>query len=234
MSITLSLATSAERAAALAALTVYINHLDGDTRTLPLPFADNPEVGVVTPPVQTEVQVIPNATIAFAANPVAAAGYITPPVPPAAPTAPLPNTPMPEVEVDSKGVQWNAELHAGNKSKNKDGTWRAKRNASGATDDAPTPPAPPAAVAAPVAPPVPPAAVAAPVAPPAPAAAAGDPTTAQEFTKAIMPLMQAGKITAVQVAEACQMNNVANLPALSATPAAVPAVWSTLKMLAGF
>lgn len=233
MSITLSLATPDERAAALAALTVYINRLDGDTRTLPLPFADNPEVGVVTPPVQTDVTVIPSASAAFAPNPVAAAGYITPPVPPAASTAPLPNTPPPEVDVDSKGVQWNAELHAGNKSKNKDGTWRAKRNASGATDDAPPPPVPPAA-AAPVAPPVPPAAVAAPVAPPAPAAAAGDPTTAQEFTKAIMPLMQAGKVTAVQVAEACQMNNVPNLPALSATPAAVPAVWATLKMLAGF
>lgn len=224
MSITLSLATSAERAAALAALTVYINHLDGDTRTLP--FADNPEVGVVLPPVQTDVTVIPSASAAFVPNPVAAAGYVTPPVPPAASVVPLPNTPMPDVEVDSKGVQWNAELHAGNKSKNKDGSWRAKRNASGATDDAPE---------APVAPPSPAAAaVAAPVAPPAPTAAAGDPTTALEFTKALMPLMQAGKITHVQVAEACQMNGVANLPALSGTPAAVPAVWGTLKMLAGF
>ena len=65
MSITLSLATSAERAAALAALTVYINHLDGDTRTLPLPFEDRPDVGVVTPPVQTEVTVIPSASAAF-------------------------------------------------------------------------------------------------------------------------------------------------------------------------
>lgn len=223
MSITLSLATPAERAAALAALSLYVQHLDGDTKTLPLFPAriateDNPEVGVVTPPAQTEVLVIPSATAAFAPpvpNPVAVAGYQS--APPAPPEVGL--------EVDSKGVVWSAELHAGNKSKNKDGSWRAKRNASGATDDAPEAPVPPPAapvVAAPVAPPV---------APPAAApAAAGVPTTAQEFTKAIMPMIQAGKLTAVQVTEACTQAGVANLPALSANPAAVPVVWANLQV----
>lgn len=222
MSITLSLASPAERAAALVALTVYIEHLDGDRRTLPLAFADNPEVGRVTPPVPVEVVNIPTAATAFAPpNPVAEVGYLTPPVPPAASLAP---------EVDSKGVMWDAAIHAGNKSKNKDGSWRAKRNASGATDDAPeaptpTPPAPPVVVAAPVAPPVP-------AAPPV-ASSGAAPTTAQEFTKAIMPLIQAGKLTAAQVTEACTLAGVANLPALSANPAAVPVVWGNLQMLAG-
>jgi len=30
-------------------------------------------------------------------------------------------------ELDSEGIVWNAEIHAPSKSKNKDGTWRAKR-----------------------------------------------------------------------------------------------------------
>lgn len=53
-----------------------------------------------------------------------------PPAPPApgAPSAPAPPaTSAPVVETDKNGLPWNAEIHAGSKAKNQDGTWRYKQ-----------------------------------------------------------------------------------------------------------
>lgn len=219
-----SLNTPLERRAALAALTTYVNMLDGAT----IAVEDNPETGSVTIPVQTAVEVIP--TVADAAPQVPSAAhafapppYLSAPPAPAPSAAPLPNTPPPAVEVDSKGVAWDAALHAGNKSKNKDGTWRARRNSGGAADDTPeAPPAPVAPVA--VTPPAPPV-VAAPVAPSA------APATFQELMGRVMPAITGGKVTAAKITEVVNMAGVPNLPALAATPAAIPTVWMMIEPL---
>ncbi len=225
MSLTLSLTTSAERAAALAALTTYIEHLDGAPRIAP---QDNPETGVVPIPVPVITEMIPSAGHAFAhtggvaAPAVGVVGsghafapppYLEAPVPPAPSATPLPNTPMPDLDVDSKGVPWNPELHAGNKSKNKDGSWRAKRNSGDAPE---APPAPPAA--APVAPPV------APVASAAPADFAA-------FMQRVMPAVTGGKISTAKLNEILGMCGVPNLPALGTMPAALPVVWQMVEPL---
>ncbi len=206
MSLTLSLTTAAERAAALAALTTYIEHLDGAPRIAP---QDNPEAGVVPIPAPVITEMIPSAGHAFAPPP-----YLEAPVPPAPSATLLPNTPMPDLDVDSKGVPWNAELHAGNKSKNKDGSWRAKRNSGDA------PEAPPAPVAAPV-----------PVAPPAAPVASAAPADFASFMQRVMPAVTGGKISTTKLNEILGMCGVPNLPALGAMPAALPVVWQMVEPL---
>lgn len=148
----------------------------------------------------------PTAVEAFAAEPEAAAVFAQPVTPmpseagvPFAGTAPEtggstmtpPSVPAPAAatalspaEVDSKGVPWDARIHTGTKTKNKDGSWRQKRDLDPtilasvtaelqasmaapaaavevaapvppAASSAPTPPAPPATPAAAPVPPVP-------------------------------------------------------------------------------
>lgn len=62
----------------------------------------------------------------------------TPPVPappvPSAPVPPAPSAPAPQAspavgaEVDKEGLPWDARIHSSSKEKNKDGTWRQRRN----------------------------------------------------------------------------------------------------------
>lgn len=60
---------------------------------------------------------------------------------------------IPAAEIDSTGALWDAELHAGTRTKNADGTWKKKRG-SAAAEPAfpPLPPAPPVPPADPVMP----------------------------------------------------------------------------------
>ena len=220
MSLNLPLTTPAERRAALAALATYTDLLDGHVAVIAP--EDNPEVGTVPIPAPVVAEVIPTATAVFHSGgvPSPVSGvvgeppqFLTAPPAPAPSMTPLPNTPLPAVEVDSKGVAWNAELHAGNKSKNKDGTWRARRNSGGATDDAPeAPPAPPA--------------------PAAPVAAPTDtPADFQALMARVMPAITGGKVQVAKVNEVLGMCGVPNLPALATMPAAVPVVWQMLSPL---
>ena len=120
------------------------------------------------------------------------------------------------------------EIHSTTRTKNKDGSWRLKRNTGGAE----VPPAPPVVAAPPVvsAPPAP-APVAPLAAPPAPVAPMADasPTTFKELMDRLAPLMQSGKVNFQAVSSACQLNGVAALPALNANVGAIPAVWATLQ-----
>jgi hypothetical protein len=121
-----------------------------DTRAASV-FAAAPAVPF--PPVATATAVIP-----------------LPPIPPppvltvSSASVPWPNVPaapVPGAEVDSAGVPHNPALHAGNKAKKQDGTWKARKG-----NAAPLPPTPPVPVSMPtppvmVPPPIPPAPLAA-------------------------------------------------------------------------
>ena len=223
-----SLSTPIERQATLAAITAYIEVLDG-VRVQP---QDNPAAGADEPIVVhdaitsiTEPPAPPEAAQVF--------GMVTTPMPQfPVPTveqreAEVPAAPVADPNLDVNGVAYNAEIHSTTRTKNKDGSWRLKRNTGGA-EVPPAPPvvsAPPAPVA-PVAPPV----VSAPPAPPAPAPVAdAAPTTFKELMDRLAPLMQSGKVNFQAVSSACQLNGVAALPALNANVGAIPAVWATLQ-----
>lgn len=146
------------------------------------------------PPAPTVLDDIEAARI-FGGN-AAPAPNVPPPPPPsaAAPVvAPTVTTATPEVaqapaspsDLDAKGLPWDARIHAETKAKNKDGTWRTRRNLAPGVLDAVTAElrgsAAPAATAGSVPPPVaspvaavapPPPPPAAPVAPPPPPPAA--------------------------------------------------------------
>lgn len=132
-------------------------------------------------------------------------------------TPATPGTPDPVlgVELDSKGFPWCAEVHAGTKGKNKDGSWKAKKGVDDATRAAveqatlarlqATAAQPPAVVAAaPVAAPVA-AAPVAPVAPVAPAmpmgiaAAAVAPVSYEKLVEKYSTMAAAGLIDATKV-----------------------------------
>jgi hypothetical protein len=67
------------------------------------------------------------------------------------PVCPLPPVQTAAEDLDVNGVAWDPELHAGNKSKNKDGSWRNRRNTGGGTAAPAAPATPQAAPAAPTA-----------------------------------------------------------------------------------
>ena len=250
-----SLATPIERQAALAALTAYIEVLDG-VRIQPV---DNPTCGalpaqVEAPPILAAggisttritslVGEVPSEQVVPMPPAAEVFGVVTtPPTPFPYPTVEqtlasqpiiltVPTVPgAPAADTDVNGVAWNADTHSSSKAKNRDGTWRVKRN-TGTKDDVPpappvvdtTPPAPPVVA---VTPPAPPVAVVTPAAPPV---AGQGPTTFKELMTALNPLMSGGKIDFQSVASACQMNGVAALPALNANPSAIPAVWATIQ-----
>jgi hypothetical protein len=135
-------------------------------------------------PFTADAAVLPTAPVAPLAGvptPPPAASLPVPPAPAAAaPTAPAAPTTSASVEVDGTNLPWDARIHAANKARNKDGSWRAKK---GLNDGAMVAkieaelratvtgaiPAPPVGAAVPPAP-APAAAPAAPVAPPVAAA----------------------------------------------------------------
>jgi hypothetical protein len=131
-----------------------------------------------------------------------------------------PGTPDPVlgVELDSRGFPWVAEVHAGTKGKNKDGSWKAKKGVDDATRSAAeqtalahlrataavSAAAQPAPVAAPVVPVAPVIPVAAPAAampgmpgmPVMPPAAPLPPISYEQLTERYAALATSGQITA--------------------------------------
>lgn len=108
-------------------------------------------------------QKMPLATATPIAAPSAPAVPLPPPAAPIVNAAPPAPTNTPTGELDAAGAAWNPDQHSASKAKNKDGTWRTRRNLD--TKKAATPPAVPTP---PIAPP-PPAPAAVPTPPAAPA-----------------------------------------------------------------
>lgn len=152
------------------------------------------------------------------------------PVPPSAPTPPVAPTveaaPASSVELDKRGLPWDARIHSGAKSKLANGNWKLARGVDPVlvtqveaelyqSRSAP----------APAATPVPPA-------PPAPTVEAAP----ADFTTLVMRLSEwqaTGRITKEQIAAAVNEHGIASLPLLATRPDLVPQVWSTvLKVLA--
>ena len=163
------------------------------------------------------------------------------PPPPASSVVPPPTTPLPPppvsatgardadvaagVELDSAGHAWDERIHSSSKEKVKDGTWRKRRNTGGATVEAPVavavplPPAPSASPELPLPPPPPPLPDAAPAAP--------GPKVYPTSVPTLMPLVTAattsGRVTMVQIAEACQTLGIPNgLGGFATNPELIP------------
>ncbi|QOR55764.1 MAG: RecT protein [Phage 65_10] len=205
----------------------------GQTQSaVPLPPTHAPatagaEVSTTAPAAQqaTGTVPLPPAQTAVVAPPVAAA--------PVAQAAPVP-PPGAAPSVDSKGLPWDHRIHSSKKSTIADGSWRKKTGvapelvvqvegelrgamaAVAATPAASAVPLPPVAAV-----PLPPAATleAQTTQPPA------GPTYAQFMEELTAPMLT-GKLTLADVGEACQMNGLANLPALIHRPDLVAAVRS--------
>lgn len=137
-------------------------------------------------------------------------------------------------ELDRAGLPWDARIHSETRKMNADGTWRLRRNLA---EDVKTAviaelrmqhpvslPPPPVAVVPPPPPPVTPQ----PVGAAAPAVPAGVPAGPVSDFKGLMAkagaLMQSGKLTHPQLAQACVACGVASLPALMQAPEKIPAV----------
>lgn len=141
---------------------------------------------------------------------------VVPPPPPPPPAAP---------EFDSTGMPWDARIHSGAKAKNKDGSWRFKKNLDDTSKmtvtaelralyPAATPPAPPPASAAPVAPPPP-----TPAAPPPPAApGAADLSTFAGVMTKLSGMLASGKVVKEQAQQAAAACGVPNTIALATRP----------------
>lgn len=111
-----------------------------------------PSTAVVPPP-----PIVPGVSTATAALPVQGANFNVPVFGQLAVAPPAPTQPPAKIELDSQGLPWDVRINATNRSRNQDGTWRARR---GMNDEAkvngvkaelramlaiPAPPAPPAA-----------------------------------------------------------------------------------------
>jgi len=197
----------------------------------------------------------PEAPQAGAAMPTPGA---FPSVPPTGLVVPVPTAgatganPANGVDLDSTGLPWDARIHAGSKSKNKDGSWTAKRGlndeaavnaikaelraslASGAQAGAAFPPPltpsapslPPMPGAAPFVPPV----VSSPPAPPvAPSAPVAPPETFDQLMLRVVPFLQSGYVPPDAVEKAAQAYRLPNLTSLQQNPAYVPHVWGYLQ-----
>jgi len=220
---------------------------------------DNPAAGVGAAPVNTPASLVfgggaavpvpppppaPSTAVA-AAIPIAPAAHISmeaarvglPPAPPPVLSAPAPPAPVapttlaPGVVVDKKGLPWDQRIHAGNKSTNKDGTWRAKRDTPAelvAQVEAELRalmaiPAPPAS-AAPFVPPPPPPSTASTVPVPAgsgvnPAQPSAPVATFGELMTYLTPLMTPpGKLTMEHMMQILADQGIPGLPQLMQRP----------------
>lgn len=194
---------------------------------------------------------VPPVPLAPPAPPAVAAVPVPPSVPalpPAAGTAP---------ELDKTGLPWDARIHAETKSKNKDGTWRSKRNMDKdfmATIEAQlrqamgAPAAPAVAtvasnpavtavpVVAPIVPPAPPAPPqsSTPPAMPGPSVAAAAPTTGEtfaEFMARLAPQFAADALgMTTRMSAALQQHGLSAIGQLSARPDLIPAVSAALAI----
>jgi hypothetical protein len=153
------------------------------------------------------------------------------------------DAPEPSDDIDSAGVVWNPDLHSRTKSKNADGTWRAKR---GVAKDAPTVPeaepipapwpfTPPAGIVAPApaiaVPPVPVAPPAPPVADVPPAPPAPNIVSFPALMQKISPAVASGKVTQEQVVAIVTRLGVPSLPLLSTRPDLIPTVSAEIDAL---
>lgn len=166
-----------------------------------------------------------------------------PPAPPApVPTAhAAPGSPAAGVELDTKGLPWDARIHAGSRAKIADGTWRAKRDldptikasveaelrqlmgapstTSLAQSAAPAPAAPPVAGAAPSAP---------------AALNAAQPDARAQFVALVgraSAAIQAQKVTQAEITQCCAEAGVPALPLLANRLDLVPRVAANIDAL---
>lgn len=163
------------------------------------------------------------------------------------------------VELDSSGLPWDERIHAGTKSKNKDGAWTGRRGLSDAEkaavpaieaelrarvaqSAAPAAPAPvaPAAIPQPQVVPSLPGVTAAGVPPvgalppltggaSAPAVALPDPVSFEDLMQRVAPAVPAGILPPDAFNTAMRQFNIQNARHLSENPAYVPHVWAALK-----
>lgn len=162
----------------------------------------------------TNVSEVPQAPVESSPAPSSA------PTPPVAPTVEA--APASSVELDKRGLPWDARIHSGAKSKLANGNWKLARGVDPVlvtqveaelyrSRSAPAPAATPV--------------------PPAPMEDAP-----ADFTTLVMRLSEwqaAGRITKEQIAAAVNEHGIASLPLLATRPDLVPQVWSTvLKVLA--
>lgn len=240
--------------------------LAGDPPTPPLP-ADAPEIdppfdavaafgggaaAQVPPPLPPIAPSTAGAGQSSTA-PVAPTGtFPVPPVPQA--PAPLldfaalvppgdatPEVPAPAVEVDKRGLPWDARIHASTKTQTQKGQWTARRGVDEATVAAVEAelraamgaPAAPPAPAAPAAPPV---VAGTPVMPPAPAAPVppAPVSTFPQFIAAINPHVAAGRLTHAAINGAlADVGLPPGLGSIAVRADLIPAVWAKLQQIAG-
>lgn len=155
-----------------------------------------------------------------------------------APTAAAPTVShAPAVELDSKGLPWDARIHAESKNKIADGTWRKKRNLDPsllaqveaelyALMGAPVAPLPPAVAAPTIAPPAPIAPVGA-----APDAAADPRALYVGLVGRAAAAIQAAKITQADITGICVAHGVPALPLLVNRLDLVPAIAAQVDAL---
>lgn len=227
------------RRAALNALVAFNAAMHGeignDAPDVGRPGVDPLPLVMMPAPSAAAAAALPTAQEAFGATslplPPVATFPVPLPAPPAAVPSAGPTASAPAGEVDSAGVPWNAEIHAGNKSKKKDGTWRGKRGA-GQPEETDEPaaaalPAPPIAV-------LPPPPAAAIPQPPA-ATGAGVPTNFPEFMTAAMPLVRDQKLAGDRFTAILKKHGLAGPSDLGKQPHLIAAVWGDIQLaVAGF
>lgn len=173
---------------------------------------------------------LPDLSLNASTAPATAAPTGMPPAPPPA-GAPI-------VERDSKGLPWDARIHASTKTKNADGQWKARKGADPVTVAAVTAelqagaPVVSTAMPLPILTAQPDALSAASVfggTPPPVSSAVADPTTFEQLMTRVSPSVASGAVPPTAINAAAQAQGVASLVMLQQNPAYVPYVWATLK-----
>lgn len=173
------------------------------------------------------------------APPPFAATIPAPPPAPVAPTAavPAPPGPGPALDVDVTGLPWDSRIHAGERQKNKDGSWRTRRGVDKAlvvqveqelraalAHNAPKPPAAPVATPTPL-----------PLPPTTTATAAPDPAGPPHMAlvQRLMLAIAENKLTPEEMGSVLAGHGVAGLPVLASMPHLIPAVTAAFDKLLG-
>jgi hypothetical protein len=165
---------------------------------------------------------------------------VSPSVPPIVQPAVVPTagatggSPASGVEVDIHGLPWDERINAGTKSKNKDGSWMAKRGLNDAALVARVKAelrAVAAGAPAGAVPFVPPVAASAPAQPVAPSEPAGPPTTFEDFSKRVTAAIVAGQVAPNSPQDACTAFQLPSVTSLQQNPAYLPHVWARLQQM---
>lgn len=197
-----------------------------------------PSTAVVAPLPTAPVAPMPTLPLA-ATVPVPPAP--TPAVAAIAPTAPVaPSSLAGSVELDAKGLPWDARIHSSGKTLIKDGTWRYKGGVpperiaaveaelrGGPAPLALPPVAPIATAQAPAAP----AGASLPITSASPVPAVADvPQTFEQIMPRITAAVTAGKLQPGAIQAACSALGLASIVQLQTSPAFVPQVWALLGL----